>query len=166
MEELRSVPPYALFFDFALIPQPNSAEYAKMCTPLKGASFSDSLVQAAAPQIIPNGSTEPLPILPPENTIDTTIVKPVSEDPGNNSSETVENPQAATEASNAIKNPVGALLGANPQAAATDALGKSPVGALLGANPLQALQNPQAAAANALKNPVGSLLGLSAPKKK
>jgi hypothetical protein len=69
MEELRDVPPYALFFDLALIPKPSSPEYNKMCGPLKGASLQDSLSQMVAPQIIPAGSDTPLPIIPLENPV-------------------------------------------------------------------------------------------------
>lgn len=195
MEELRAVPPYALFFDFALIPQPNNPEYTKTCAPLKGASLQDNLVAASAPQIIPNGMSEPLPL-----EIIPVAESPLSSEPQSvisgpqpvtsnlNTHEVLQNPQVAV--SNLLsKSPVGQLLGTNPldtlqnpqaaaSAAASNLLSKSPVGKLLGNNPLDALQNPQAAASTAIsdtlsKNPVSQLLGApllmkasDAPKKK
>jgi len=175
MTELREVPPYALFFDLALIPRQDSEEFAKMCAPLGGASFSDTLAKLGAPQIIPLDSDEPIQLASPGTTPDLApSVSPVSS--------LLMNPQAALQnaaegaASSALaKSPLGQVLGSNPlealtnpqaalqnaaEGAASSALAKSPIGQVLGSNPLT---NPQAALQNATASGSNPLKTLTAP---
>jgi hypothetical protein len=60
MNDLREVPPYALFFDLALIPAPGSPEFEEKCAPFKGKGLSDNLVDSAKPQVFALGSDTPL----------------------------------------------------------------------------------------------------------
>jgi hypothetical protein len=60
MKELRDVPPYALFFDLALIPAPGSPEFTEACAPFKGKTLSDNLVESVKPEVYPLGSSVPL----------------------------------------------------------------------------------------------------------
>lgn len=51
IEELRNVPPYALFFDLALIPRQDSKEYPEMCKPYEGGNLTDNLIKQLEPEI-------------------------------------------------------------------------------------------------------------------
>lgn len=188
MDELREVPPYALFFDMALIPKTGSTEFNKMCAPFGGASFSDNLSRLAAPQIIPLGSDTPLPIAPIPNPVSPAdiqlqpTVAPVSETAG------LKHIAEGAVSDVLAKSPLGPVLGSNPlqtlanpqealtkvaESTASDMLAKSPVGPFLGANPIKTLTNPQEAlqhategTASALiaKSPVGPLLSQTPQK--
>jgi hypothetical protein len=158
MTELREVPPYALFFDLALIPREDSPEFAKSCAKFKGASMADNLAKLAAPQIFPLGSDTPLPSSAsasepgPSSAAKEPAITPVSS--------TVDNPLSAATA--ALADPQAALE-STVKGIASESLAKSPLGAVLGSNPLEALANPKALAkdmaSDALnKSPVGSLL--------
>jgi hypothetical protein len=161
MTELREVPPYALFFDLALIPQGGSPEFTKSCTAFKGTTMADNFAKLAAPQIFPLGSDTPLPSAPlvPSTESSAPPITPVSS--------TVDNPLAAATAT--LANPTAALE-STVSGIASETLAKSPLGAVLGKNPLETLANPQAAlessakglASDALsKGPLGSVLGKS-----
>lgn len=64
MNDLRGVPPYALFFDLALVPAPESDEFKEQCAQFAGKTLSDNLVQLTTPQVIPLGSDTPLQLNP------------------------------------------------------------------------------------------------------
>ena len=189
MEELRDIPPYALFFDLALIPKPTNPEYNKMCAPLKGASLQDSLSQMVAPQIIPMGSDTPLPMVPLQNPVvasdipavavpvSASISETIPEAPSttaaaatepSTTAATVPSTTAATEPSTTAATAASSLLG-NPAAAlqstatqaASNALAKSPAGQLLGANPLAALSDPKAALQSAATQAASNALAKS-----
>ena len=189
MMELRGVPPYALFFDMANIPQMASPDYVKSCSAFKGASLSDNLAKLAAPQIIPIGSDEPLPAMPLANPVSIAdaqpSIAPVSSltSAASNSPLAAVDDQQSKEPDALAKSPLGSVLGPNPlaaladpqaalksaaQGAASDALSKSPLGSVLGPNPLATLADPQAALKSAAqgaasdvlaKSPLGAALG-------
>jgi len=188
MTELREVPPYALFFDLALIPKADSPEYAKSCAAFKGTSMADNLAKLAKPEIYPLGSDTPLPSAPilSSSGSSSPLISPVSstvDNPFAAATAAFANPKAALEssvkglASDVLsKSPLGAVLGknpletlANPRAAleasakgfASDALSKSPLGAVLGKNPLETLANPRAALASSAKGLASSALSKS-----
>ena len=60
MNELRGVPPYALFLDLALIPAPGSDEFDKQCVAFKGKTISESLVSLTTPQVVLAGTDTPI----------------------------------------------------------------------------------------------------------
>jgi hypothetical protein len=64
MNDLRGVPPYALFFDLALVPAPDTEEFKEQCAPFAGKTLSDNLVQLTTPQVLPLGSDTPLQLNP------------------------------------------------------------------------------------------------------
>jgi hypothetical protein len=64
MNDLRGVPPYALFFDLALVPGVDSDDFKEQCAPFAGKTLSDNLVQLTTPQVIPLGSDTPLQLNP------------------------------------------------------------------------------------------------------
>jgi hypothetical protein len=166
MEELRDIPPYALFFDLALIPKPTSEEYNRSCAPLKGASLQDTLSQSVAPQIYPIGSDTPLPTVPLANPVTASnipeVAAPVSL--GQDAPKTSEESPTPPEDGPTTSEDVPKTL----EGVASNSIGKSPAADLLGANPLETLSDPKGAlqavastaATNALaKSPVGKLLG-------
>jgi hypothetical protein len=51
LEELRNVPPYAVFFDLALIPRQESKEYPEMCKPYEGGNLTENLIKQLEPEI-------------------------------------------------------------------------------------------------------------------
>lgn len=53
MNDLRNVPPYALFFDLALVPAVGSPDFEQQCAQFQGKTLSDNLVQLTTPQIEP-----------------------------------------------------------------------------------------------------------------
>jgi hypothetical protein len=170
MTELRDVPPYALFFDLALIPKAGSPDYVKSCASFQGSSISDNLAKLAVPEIYPLGSDTPLPsapVLPSADSSSPSAPVLPSSDSSSPSitpvSSTVDNPLAAATA--ALANPQAAIAGI-----ASESLAKSPLGSVLGKNPLETLANPRAALASSAKglassalskSPLGSVLGKS-----
>jgi len=44
LDELRGVPPYALFFDLALIPRPDNKDYPELCKPFLGKKLEDNVL--------------------------------------------------------------------------------------------------------------------------
>ena len=164
MEELRGVPPYALFFDMAMIPKKGSPEYIEQCAPYKGGSLSDNLSAAVAPQIIPLGGDQANPIAvmttpqdlakahaPPTLPVSTTMPAAAA-----------ANPMGAL-----ASNPMGALgaLAANPQGALGD-MAKSQMSALA-SDKLGAMGvNPDAIGAmTAMASKPGALEALAANPK-
>lgn len=133
--ELRNVPPYALFFDLALIPMEGSPDFVKSCAAFSGSSISDNLAKLATPQIYPLGSDTP--IAPASSTpslgslLSSPSITPVSS--------TISNPLISATA--ALANPQAALE-SSAKDLASDALSKSPLGTVLGKNPLDTLTNP------------------------
>ena len=65
LEELRNVPPYAVFFDLALIPRQESKEYPEMCKPYEGGNLTENLIKQLEPEIEIKEPTLPsVPALP------------------------------------------------------------------------------------------------------
>lgn len=65
LEELRGVPPYAVFFDLALIPRKDSKIYPEMCKPYEGGNLTDNLIKQLEPDIeIKEPQLPQLPQLP------------------------------------------------------------------------------------------------------
>jgi hypothetical protein len=148
MSELRGVPPYALFFDLALIPAPGTPQFIAMCAPFKGRTMSDNLTAAAEPQIIPKQLA-----LPPGALGGLAAVQSIA-----------SNPQGAALGALASSSPLGALAAqaaTDPKAAALGALASSsPLGALAA----QAATDPKGAALGALasSSPLGALAAQAA----
>jgi hypothetical protein len=180
MDELRGVPPYAIFFDMVLIPAKGTPEYQEQCAIYGGRSMSDNLAAAMTPQIIPNNPMMPMnPIvataapqdiagaatgqLPPITT-PVSALPMVPPPPGQLGDLAATNPQAAALGALAGSSPMGALAAqaaTNPQAAALGALASSsPMGALAA----QAATNPQGAALGALagSSPLGAMAAQAA----
>jgi len=128
MDELRGVPPYALFFDLALIPKKTSPEYAEQCAPFKGGTMSDNLTASLAPQIVPLGSDQP--INPIAATTTPQDLAKAAAPPTLPVSSTLPGAALAPGEASA-SNPVASLTAAasNPAAALT-AMGSSSLGAL------------------------------------
>jgi hypothetical protein len=155
MNELRGVPPYALFFDLALIPAPGTPKFLEMCAPFKGRTLSDNLVAASTPQIIPKelDASAAMGGLPAIQSI-------------------ANNPQGAL--GTLASSPLGALASSSPLGAlASSPLGtlasSSPLGALASSSPLgaiaaQAATDPKAAALGALasSSPLGAIAAQAA----
>jgi hypothetical protein len=179
MDELRGVPPYAIFFDMVLIPAKGTPEYQEQCALYGGRSMSDNLAAAMTPQIIPKDPMMPMnPIvataapqdlaaaatgqLPPITTpvsASLPMVPPAPGQLGDLAAQATTNPQAAALGALAGSSPMGALAAqaaTNPQGAALGALaGSSPLGAMAA----QAATNPQGAALGALagSSPLGAM---------
>ena len=168
MEELRGVPPYALFFDLVMIPKKGSPEYIERCAPYKGGTLSDNLAAAVAPQIIPLGGDQANPIAvmttpqdlakaqaPPTLPVSGTLPGAAASNPlAPSPAPPAANPMAAL-----ASNPLGALASspAAPAANPMAALASNPLGALgaMAANPgaLQALaSNPKGALGDMAKS--------------
>jgi len=135
MSELRGVPPYALFFDLALIPAPGTPQFIEMCTPFKGRSMSDNLAALATPQIIPKQLD-----LPPGLSAGLDGLAALKS--------ITDNPEGAALGALASSSPLGALAAQ----AATDPKGAA-LGAIASSSPMGAL------AAQAVNDPKGAALG-------
>jgi hypothetical protein len=146
MEELRGVPPYALFFDLAMIPKKGSPEYNELCAPYKGGSLSDNLSAAVAPQIIPLGGDQVNPIALMTTPQD---LAKAQAPPTLPVSSTVADPMAAL-----TSNPLGALS-ATPGAAANPMPGAA-------ANPMAALASNPMGALGALASNPGAISAMAA----
>jgi hypothetical protein len=59
IEELRGVPPFALFFDLALIPRKDGKEYPELCAPYTGGDLTDNLLKQIEPVIELKSISEP-----------------------------------------------------------------------------------------------------------
>ena len=173
MAELRGVPPYALFFDLAMLPAPGTANFTEQCAPYKGKSIQDNLTALAVPQIIPKqlelpgvatvapvsvgaGAVTPAPDTGSAAT-ETGAAAPSLSGALNSFKSIANNPQGAALGALASSSPLGALAAqaaTDPKAAALGALTASPLGALAA----QAATDPKAAALGALSaSPLGAL---------
>jgi hypothetical protein len=133
IDSLREVPPYALFFDLALIPRKESNDYTTTCKPYAGKDLIDNLKKLIEPEIelkelpvpnlpIPGIGVNPMNLLQnPQQALQNTLTKSI--DPSGTLQATLANPQQA------LQNKVTASL--------------DPTGTLQAtlANPQQALQN-------------------------
>jgi hypothetical protein len=133
IDSLREVPPYALFFDLALIPRKESNDYTTTCKPYAGKDLIENLKKLIEPEI----ELKELPI--PESPIPGIGVNPMN---------LLQNPQQALQ--NTVTksiDPTGTIQAtlANPQQALQNTVTKSvdPTGTIQAtlANPQQALQN-------------------------
>ena len=169
MEELRGVPPYALFFDLVMIPAKGTPEFAEQCAAFNGKSMSDNLAASMSPQIIPLGSTEPIPINPTPVPSGPDVVgqasaaaaappaSPLTSGLGSLMADplaALKDPKAAAEAAAkaAVSSAAGDIAGKtgiNPLDAMKDpkAALAAAAAAKTGVNPLEALKDPQVAAA-------------------
>jgi hypothetical protein len=165
MEELRGIPPYALFFDLVMIPAKGTPDFAEQCAAFNGKSMSDNLAASMSPQIIPLGSTEPIPINP--------TPVPSGPDVVGQASAAAAAPPASPLTSglgSLMADPLAALK--DPKAAA-EAAAKAAVSSAAGdiagktgINPLDAMKDPKAAlaAAAAAKTGVNPLEAMKDPK--
>jgi hypothetical protein len=149
MDELRGIPPYALFFDLALLPRKGTKEFDEQCVLYKGGTFSDNLVQNLTPQIIPVGSDTPINPIAATAT-PTEIATAAGPMP------TLPTPVSATSNAPPGLASLGALA-ADPKAAALGALASDPKAAALGA----LAADPKTAALGALASgdTKGALMG-------
>ena len=172
MDELRGVPPYALFFDLALIPKKTSPDYAEQCAPFKGGTMSDNLTASLTPQIVPLGADQPInPIAatttpqdlakaaaPPTLPVSSTL-------PGATEAANPANPMAALTA--AASNPIAALTSAAANPGAIAALAADPKAAMADMAKAQMASQLEAAVpgATGLMSAVGSNPDLAAAAK-
>jgi hypothetical protein len=168
MEELRGVPPYALFFDLVMIPKKGSPEYIERCAPYKGGTLSDNLSAAVAPQIIPLGGDQVNPIAVMTTPQDLAKAQAPPTLPVSSTIPIAADPMSALAA-----NPMGALstmAGASPMQGATanpmGALASNPMGALgaLASNPgalSPMAANPQGALGDMAKS---QMIGMASTK--
>jgi hypothetical protein len=171
MAELRGVPPYALFFDLAMLPAPGTANFAEQCAPYKGKSVQDNLTALAAPQIIPKQLALPglatAPLALPglaAAPLAAAAAAPALNGAMSSLKSIATDPKAAAMGALASSSPLGALAvqaATDPKAAALGALASSsPLGALAA----QAATDPKAAALGALasSSPLGALAAQAA----
>jgi hypothetical protein len=164
MDELRGVPPYALFFDLVMIPAKGTPEFAEQCAAFNGKSMSDNLAGSMTPQIIPLGSTEPIPMNPIAASGGPDVVGQASAAAAGPASpltsglgSLMADPLAA------LKDPKAAAE-ADAKAAVASAAGD--IAGKTGINPLDAMKDPKAAlaAAAAAKTGVNPLEAMKDPK--
>ena len=171
MAELRGVPPYALFFDLAMLPAPGTAKFTEQCAPYGGKSVQDNLTALAVPQIIPKqlelpgmvGAAAPAASAPAASAAVAVVPTEAAEPPEVATARPVVPTEAAEPPEVAAAAPATSLSGTmnsfksianNPQGAALGALASSsPLGALAA----QAATDPKAAAMGALaSSPLGA----------
>jgi len=154
MNELRGVPPYALFFDLALIPKKGSPEYVEKCANFKGGSMSDNLSALLQPQIVPLGSEQPvnpIAVTATPRDIAKAAAPPTLPVSSTLSGVLPTNPLAALTA--AAANPASVLTTAAANPAAVSA--PNPAAALT-----TAASNPLAALTTAATNPAAALTSM------
>jgi len=161
MDELRGIPPYALFFDLVMIPAKGTPDFAEQCAVFDGKSMSDNLASSMTPQIIPLGSTEPIPMNPTAASGGPDVVGQASA-------------AAAAEPASPLTSGLGSLMAdplaalKDPKAAASAALSSAAgdIAGKTGINPLDAMKDPKAAlaAAAAAKTGINPLEAMKDPK--